>query len=322
MKRSIVVIAAALTACGGSQVLTAEEARTAMPGAQQAQVGTPPKASALTATSPTNELVAPVPVTAEYAADTINLATAVNTGVALTLGLVEFVVALPPTACSGDTCTWGPGSSAFDVNDFQLTVTKKDTADYTWALQGRPLSTPTAAFTTFVSGEAFTTGVRHVGHGTLVVDLDAAAALARKTTDPTPGTGKISATYDNTSSASVSVQFLGTADSTVPTQKVNAAYQFFASRNGSGGDLQVATRNLTTGDRLDLHSRWTVTGAGRGDASFTSGTTTYSRSQCWDGGATLFDLVFQVTSPANATDVGVESSCAFSPASPPTITVP
>lgn len=317
MKRAIVVVAAALTACGGAQQhLTAEEARAAMPGAQQAQVGAPQQA-ALTAAPRSGEAGV---VTAEYAAATINLALAVNGGVAWTLGLVELVVSLPPTSCAGDTCTWGPGSSAFDVNDFQLTVTKKDTADFVWALQGRPKSDPTAAFVTVVSGEAFTTGVRHVGHGTLLLDMDAGATLARKTTDPAPQTGRISATYDNTSGAHVSVQFLDTQDANDPTQKVNAAYQFSATSDG--GDLQAATRNLASGARFSLHSRWLGTGAGRGDAAFSVSSVAVARSQCWDAASTLFNLTFQGTTPADASDMGLESSCAFAVAVAPTVTVP
>ncbi|HUK37133.1 MAG TPA: hypothetical protein VLV86_24625, partial [Vicinamibacterales bacterium] len=42
-----------------------------------------------------------------------------------------------------------------------------------------------------------------VGHGTLTIDLDAAAGLARKTTDPAPQSGEIDATYDNTAGTHV-----------------------------------------------------------------------------------------------------------------------
>ncbi|OFX24808.1 MAG: hypothetical protein A2V77_14745 [Anaeromyxobacter sp. RBG_16_69_14] len=309
-----------IAACGG-ETITEEEARGAVPGASQAQVGVPDQqGQALTAAPAGSEATSDA--TAPYAAETIALAAAVNGGVAFTLGIVELVASLPPTSCSGDTCTWGPGSGPLEVNDWQLTVTKKGEDDYVWALAGRPKTDPSAGFTSIVSGEAFTTDVRHVGHGTLVVDMDAAAGLARKTTDPQDlPVGKISATYDNTSDRNVSVQFLGTKDPVEPTQTVNAAYQFAAT--ASGGDLQVATRNLTTEAALTLHSRWTDTGAGRGDAAFTLGGVTVSRSQCWDSASTLFNQVYQVTSPADpSSDMGSESACAFPSAQPPTITAP
>ena len=322
MKRAIAFVASVLliAACGG-ETITEEEARGAVPGASQAQVGVPDQqGQALTAAPAGSEATSDA--TAPYAAETIALAAAVNGGVAFTLGIVELVASLPPTSCSGDTCTWGPGSGPLEVNDWQLTVTKKGEDDYVWALAGRPKTDPSAGFTSIVSGEAFTTDVRHVGHGTLVVDMDAAAGLARKTTDPQDlPVGKISATYDNTSDRNVSVQFLGTKDPVEPTQTVNAAYQFAAT--ASGGDLQVATRNLTTEAALTLHSRWTDTGAGRGDAAFTLGGVTVSRSQCWDSASTLFNQVYQVTSPADpSSDMGSESACAFPSAQPPTITAP
>lgn len=321
MNRALVVVAALLVGCGGAQqTLTADEARSALPASTQAQVGSPGSSSSAAthltvAQTGTQAAVA----TAEYAADTIALATAVNGGVAWTLGIVSFVASLPPSSCSGDTCTWGPGSDALDVNDWQLVVTKRASNEYAWSLQGRPKTAAGASWIAFVSGDAFTTGVTHVGHGTLSIDLDAAAGLARKTSDPAPQPGSIAATYDNTAGATVAVQFLGTQDSANPQQKVNAAYQF--SSTSSGGDLQVATRNLTTAASLKLHSRWTGTGAGRGDAAYSpDGVQVITRSQCWDSASSLFNLVYQGT--GSAVDSGSESACAFAPAAPPTVAVP
>ena len=318
MKRALLLVAAALTACGGTQTLTADEARNAMPSTSQAQLGTPQGGQALTAAGSAASGV----TTADYEQDTVALSTAVNLGVAWPLGVLEVVTALPPTSCASDTCTWGPGSSALDFNTWQITVTKQAANDYLWTMQGKSKSDPGATWTSFVTGEAFTTSLKHVGHGAFVVDLDAAAALARPTTD-TPQTGKISCTYDNTSGQNVSVQFIGTQDSTVPSQKVNAAYEFAAST--TGGDMQIATRNLTTGAELQLHSRWTDVGAGRADASFADPSTaaTYTRSECWSGAATLFNLTYESTTPPVATDFGVEAAdCVFTPAALPTITIP
>jgi hypothetical protein len=308
----------ALVGCGSSpQTITAEEARTALPTSAQTEVGAP-SAGAAAAPNALVALQAAQPVTAEYAADTIALATVVNGGVAWALGVVSFVASLPPTTCAGDTCTWGPGSSALELNDWQLTVAKRGANDYVWALQGRSKTSPSASWIAFLSGEAFTTGVRHVGHGTLLVDFDAAAGLPRKTTDPAPQTGKIVGTYDNTAGGHVALQFLGTQDDANPLQKVNVAYQFSAT--SAGGDLQVATRNLTTFASLQLHSRWIETGAGRGDASYSAGGQTITRSQCWDAASTLLNLLYQST--GSTVDVGTESACAFGSAAAPTITAP
>jgi hypothetical protein len=315
MKRAIVLVVALLSAACGGKTITAEEARNAMPGADQARIGTPTGGSALSV-SPAGAAF----TTAAFASDSIDLARAVNGGVAWTLGIVELVVSLPPTSCTGDTCTWGPGSSLFDVNDWQLTVTKKDTNEYVWGMAGRPKSNPSVGFITIVSGTAFTTGVRHVGNGDLVVDMDAAKALDHLSGDPQQS-GKIQATYDNRTAGHVAVTFLGTDDGNNPGQKVNAAYQFDAS--ASGGDLQAATRNLSSNDTFALHSQWNSVGAGRGDAKF-QGSQTYTETQCWDGNATTFNLVYQASSPAQLSDtVGVDPSvvCVF-PAAPLTIVAP
>ena len=321
MKRTIAALtaAAALAACGGGNTpITAEEARTAMPSAQQAQIAVPQTAALTGALRGTEAVTSGTP--AEYATDTIALATSVNVGVVWTLRVVEAVAALPATACAGATCTWGPWTNVFEVNTWQLTVTKVDDGHYAWGLAGQPKSNPSLGFVTFVSGNAFPTGVRHVGNGDFVADFDEAAKL--DSLDSRPQSGRIEATYDNRTGASVAVKFLGTDDDSAPNTKVNAAYQFQAT--ATGGDLQVASGNLTSNAKLTLHSRWTGTGAGRGDASFFDGaSTTYTRSQCWDGNTTRFNLLYQVTSPVQPSDTGVETSCGtFVPAAPPTIAAP
>jgi hypothetical protein len=320
MKRTFAALIAALSACGGAH-LTAEEARSAVPSASQAALGEPAGTTAAGAALTATAVAAPGPATAAYASDTIRLARAVNGGVAWTLGALERVVALPPTACAGDTCTWGPWTGPFEVNAWQLTVTRVDD-HYAWAFAGQPRTDAAAAFVTFVAGNAWTTGVRHVGHGDFALDLDAAARLARRTDDPAPQRGRIEVRYDNRAAAQVGVTFLGTDDDAAPGTRVNAAYAFTAA--AAGGDLQVATRNLTSGAALTLHSRWTATGAGRGDATFSDGAgATYARSQCWAGAARLFDLVFQVTAPPQASDAGAESACApFLAAEPPALAAP
>jgi len=321
MKRNIVVLAAALLACGQSAngPLTAEEARAALPSSAQAQIATPGGATAVAGPS---TLVAAAGVTADYAQDTIAFASAVNGSVIWTLGLLEAVVSWPPTACAGDTCTWGPGSGTFDVNVYQLQVTKVADADYTWKLEAYPKSDPTMTFITFISGEAFTTPVKNVGHGTLLVDMNAAQKLAHLSGQPAQ-VGTIDVQYDNRSGASLSAQFLGTQDSVNPSQTVNAGYQFLAT--AGGGDLQLAVENMTTQAVLLLHSRWTSSGAGRGDASFSQGTNSVARSECWDSDASVppFELLYQVTTPADPSDSGDVSSCgSFTTAVPPTIAVP
>lgn len=325
MKRAVALTLVALAAaCGGNKPITADEARSAVPSKEQAQIATPggasglaaaPAGSALTATPGSSEFAVGG---APFAGDTIVLATAVNGGVAWTLGIVKFIVSLPPTKCQGDTCTWGPGSGALDLNDFELTVTKEDD-HYAWAMGGRAKSNPTADFTTFVSGNAWPSGVPNVGHGDLTVDLGATSALAHLGADPDPQ-GKIVVTsYDNRSGGHLAVQFLGMADSTqaAASKLVNAAYQFDAT--AEGGRLQVATKNLATGEILELNSRWNAAGAGRGDAAY-SGVAVYTESQCWSSAASGFSEVYDDTSTGAAT--GDASLCVYQDSALPTITPP
>ena len=330
MKRAIAIAALAslVAACGQEQVtpLTVEEARLAMPSPDQATIATPESDAAVSSTgtsalvtSGASALVA-ASGTSEYAAATVLFSTAVNVSVVWTLRLVEAVVQWPATSCEADTCTWGPGSGTFDVNEYQLVVTKQAERDYLWSLQARKKET-TDAFVSIISGEAFTTDRRRVGHGTLVVDMDAAQALNHLSGQPQER-GRIEATYDNRTSRKVTAEFLGTQDAGVPSQSVNAAYAFEAS--GSGGDLQIASRNLDTGAALSLHSRWTATGAGRGDAAFSQGTVAVTRSECWGPSATVFELGYRLTTPdLDGSNTGDVNACgAFTSAVPPTLAAP
>ncbi|HUK65448.1 MAG TPA: hypothetical protein VLV17_01375 [Anaeromyxobacteraceae bacterium] len=321
MKRTIFALAAALAACGGtssSGTLTAEEARNAIPSSSQAQIAVPDASSV--ATGPQAK-VSLSTVEAPFAADTVYFATAVNGSVAFTLGIVQAVVQWPPTSCSGNSCTWGPGAGPLDLNYYKLVVTKVANQDYAWSLEGDPKSDTTNTFVTFISGEAFTTGIKDVGHGTLDIDMDAANQLHYLT--PPTQVGKIQAQYDNRSGANLSVQFLGTKDSD-GVNLDNAAYQYTA--NSSGGDLQLAVENLGTTAELQLNSRWTTTGAGRGDAQVTTPAATYTESQCWDSAATIFNLLYDIQDGSVLVPQGGSSSdesvCAFIPAALPTITVP
>ncbi len=331
MKRNASAVAALAllaAACGKENVtpITVDEARSAIPSSSQAQIPAPqnsatsegPGATALSlpASSPAIMSNGPAP----YALATVALSASVNGSVAFALGLVDFLVQFPPTTCAGETCTWGPGYGALDVNEFQLTVTKVAEGDFRWKFQGRKRGS-SDAFTSIIFGEAFPSGTRHVGHGTLTVDMDAAQTRLNRIGQP-DDQGQLLAEYDNRSAHALDARFLGTRDSDHPEQTVDAAYAFEAT--SAGGDLQVATRNRDSGAGLTLHSRWTATGAGRGDAVFTQGSVTIARSECWDAAATLFDLLYRETSPdLDSSNFGDVASCgAFATAVTPFITAP
>jgi len=321
MKPSLLIVslAALSSACAG-QSLGADEARGALPHPENAQLGEPAAAAAAGAIALSAEAGGPAAAVSNsgFFGLTAALAGSVNLGVGVTLGVLRAVVALPPTRCEADTCTWGPGSGAFDYNVHKLTVTKVD-GHYDFALSAEPKTRPGSGFITILSGSAFPGAAPRRGHGSFAVDFDEAAKLDGPRGDDT---GRIEVTYDARGELSIGVRFLGMVDRDDPgsgavPHKVNAAYAFAAS--GSSGDLQVAFRTLPPNapKTLSLHSRWNGTGAGRGDVEATAAGFTYQESECWAGGASAFALVYD-TNPAT----GAESACAYQPAAYATLQAP
>jgi len=308
MKRAVTFATVlALGACGGGK-LTAEEARSALPFQENAQIAAPQSGTAWSGAQ-----AAAVASDSEYFALTRDLAASVNVGVGLTLGWLRFVVSLPPTECKDDTCTWGPGHGTFDYNEFKLTVTRRG-EQYDYALSGRPLATG-GDFIAFLSGTAFPGAGPRRGHGHLIVDFEQVARLD----GPHGDTGSIEVSYDARQALYLGVRFLGMLDRNpaVPAgTRVNAAYAFQASADG--GDLQVASRTVAPADdvQLSLHSRWTGTGAGRGDVRVVAGPLEAVKSECW--GAAPFLKVYDST----AATYGPESNCAFLPAVYATLQAP
>jgi hypothetical protein len=77
--------------------------------------------------------------------------------------------------------------------------------------------------------------------------------------------------------------------------------------------MEIAWHNLTSNDRIDIHSRWLANGSGRADVAAVKTAGNGSLSNCWAtaaaGFATTFDSIGQV---------GSESACTISPAVPGT----
>lgn len=312
----------ALAACGGSQSL-ADRSRDALPSKDTVAVGTPgAKASAARGPFSVESQDSKVGDGSVWALTTAALATVVNGSVVWTLALVERVVEFPPSACTANSCTWGPFSGALDPVRWKLVVSHDESTDtYSWSLSGERKAGP-AGFTTVVQGTAKPSGLPHRGSGHFTVDFDAGRLLDPASND----IGTLDVTYSNATpgAASLDVTFLGVKDDDHAGQKLNIVYGFREQQ--LGGDLEIAWRNLTSNDRLSLHSRWQGTGAGRSDLAVqvTGGTGNYqaSASECWRGGD--FKVVYFTTNdPAHlgAPD-GTESSCAFTPAAPATKQAP
>ncbi|HEY6101417.1 MAG TPA: hypothetical protein VIW03_18405, partial [Anaeromyxobacter sp.] len=286
MRTIALLLCAALAACG-STTNTADDIRATLPTSDALRIDAPdPNASsALTAGG------AGAAVTrdgkSELAVLSYVFAATVNWGVASTLVHVHLVTLLPPTSCVEDvSCTWGPGSSATDLNDWMLVVTKVD-GGYEWALSGNPKSTPAADFVTVLSGVAYPGARRARGHGSFTADFDAFATL-----DQPAGYvreyGTMTATYDAQGPLSLRVVWLGGKNQDDPgadpgsPNRADAVYDFDAASR----DLVVAWRALpvTAGSAVvTLHTRWQAGGAGRSDVRAVDNPLTYEESECWDG---------------------------------------
>ena len=313
----------ALAGCGKG--LTAAEVRQAMPNKDDVKIGTPPGSTALAADSAVVPMATVTP--SGLFLTSLALAVGVNGGTLVILTLLEAVVNQPPTSCSGDTCTWGPGSGTFDVNVFKLSVTEVS-GHHEYTLSAEPKSKPGSGFVSFLTGNAYPSGTPHKGHGDFTIDFDAEARLDHIAGWTQTDFGTLAITYDNRTDVAVTATFLDgrNADDPGPDpanpNRFNAAYDFTSSL--SGGDLQVAWRTLPpdTARTVSLHSRWTTTGQGRGDVKLTPGAIA-TWNECWLGNTAQFQLGYQMVNDlVNASFADIAACGPFSAADYATLTAP
>ncbi len=315
---SILSLAAALAACGGSGALK-DQAREAMPSKDTVQTSAPgSSAPGIAPAAPQSDSAAGT--ASQWKDVTVGVAATFNLSTVFALGLVEAITAQEPTKCDATSCTWGPGHSAFDYNDFQLVVTK-NRANFDYVLSGSPLSRPSGGFITILSGSATPSGSPHHGSGNFTVDFDAAAKLDHPGND----SGLLNVAYTNVGPANIRVYFAGAKDHDHLGQIDNIVYAYQADGSG-GGDLDVAVHNTTAEVRFSVHSRWKGDGQGRADVEdkFAVGGVPVDAtlSECW--GIAPFNVVYFSSNAATylGPNSGTETSCAFTPASPSTKTAP
>ena len=330
---------ATLAACGGTSQSLEQRSREAMPSKDSVAVATPKSsASALradrgnTSSSFTQDQQDSTvgQVSGSYLL-TVTLAGSINGAVIWTLGLIETISDLPPTSCTSDTCTWGPGSGALDPADWKLEVKHDATADtFAYALSGRAKAGGDGQFHSVVTGVAKPTVIPHRGSGSFVVDFDAGKVINPLSTD----LGKLEVDYSNAVAGQghIDAQFLGVrdgdhpGDATHPPQQLNAAYGFDEDAAG-GGSLQIAFRNLTTLDTVAIHSRWKSSGAGRGDEAVhingASGSFYEAQlSECWSKPPFLVTYFHTSDAAHLGADSGSAADCAFTDVSAATKTAP
>jgi hypothetical protein len=331
VKKLLFVPLMAALACGGSSSSgsLSDQSRDALPNKSSVAMNTPGGTSTALKQAPSGELIksgaSPDAVSNDfYFGLTVSVVVISPAPVAAFLDLVSDITANEPTSCIATSCTWGPGSAALDPNTYELTVSKdSDGKSFDWTLAGQAKSKPGSAFTPIAFGVATPSGTAHHGSGSFTVDFDAAATLDGTHT----GTGKmVINSYSNTGPAQLSVTYTGATDSTIlPAQLENIAYSYAEDASG-GGDLQFALHNVSASDNFSTHSRWKNDGSGRSDFRGMGAGITVQDSDCW--GPAPFTQVFFTSSvpsvnspPFAGPNVGVETSCAFSPAVFSTLTV-
>jgi hypothetical protein len=326
------------TACGG-QKLSPEAIKAAMPSSAVVKIDAPNYTAdapagggtlRLSPSDPSTSLVAP---RSPLAVTSYLFAAAVNGGVFLTLAPIALITELvPPTSCTDTACTWGPGSSSADLNDWMLVVTKNG-AGYDFTLSGQPKLPLGAPFVPVITGTAFPGATPHRGHGTFTANLDDAwAGLAHAPGAVQQDFGAITVDWDARSSLSLGVTFLGTRNGDHPgsdpanPNRVNAVYGFDAT--AAGGDLRIGWRSLppftaeAPSAAATLHTQWLAGGAGVSDARYgtpdlAAGSAIVNYSQCWDGGPG-YAMTFDPLDGA----LNDPSVCQIAPGDPVTITVP
>jgi len=306
MKRAILLVASlALAACGKSAI-TADEARGAVQSADGIKMEAPGAAVPMVAGQP-DVAYSVAGDRSTFRVHTRNLALAFNGTTAYALGLVRLIVAFPPTACKDATCTWGPWANALEPLEWRLTVTKVADGEFTYAFSGHLRAQSGSPWVDVMTGTAFPKS-RFRGHGTFVIDGDAALAL-----DPTRDPGKLSVTWSNESGLSIEATFVGLVDRNNGDHVVNARYAY--AESGTAGDLKLAFRDRTAGGHLKIHSRWVIpTGEGRADAMVTNGVLTFTASECWSAAAGGFLVVYWTSNdPAQPTS-GDPALCAYAQA--------
>ncbi len=289
MKKTATIAALLLAACGATNTDPAQQYRDALPKAATAHVGTYQDAGAATgALSVAQQALGDSNIVqSEYAVMSYWLAVSVNWGAKSILDLVQFITVFPTSSCDQTSCTWGPWVGDQGLNNYKLVVTKDGDA-YHYALSGQNAQVAGSPWVAFLTGTAYPADRDH-GHGDFLLDFDLSySGLAHADGFVRKDYGQLTVSYDNTTqSPFVGATFMGARqedNDADPTndQFVNAAYLFEPA--SSGGQLQVAFHNVTTGDSAKLHTRWSANGQGRADAIYmpaAGGSVT--ASECWLG---------------------------------------
>lgn len=286
MKKLTTLLAAALlaAACGKATDPT-DQYRKALPTSDTLAIST----ARAGASAPTG-LVSNA-VTADGKSDlavvSYVFATSVNGGVANMLRLIHAITWWPATSCDDNSCTWGPGASATDLNVFKLVVTKSG-ENYDYVLSAAPKSTGGTQFLPIVVGFAHKGALDHRGDGHFSVKFENSAQLDQPVGQARKDWGTLDVRYDTNGALKNEVMFWNVRDNDnagadpANPNRLNVYFNFDASN--ANGDLLVAwqTQYAPTKE-LGLFTRWTADGKGRADLYYKDPATTHGESECWAG---------------------------------------
>ncbi len=284
---SIPLLAAAVTACGGSSS-SEQSFRDAAPApvALSMQVDGAPATTATAATAatsvPLTMMDAVAPCHPHLFVRTEALAARLNRHVAKALGRIEHVIARTPSLSTGTQVQW---DEVRDGVEIRFTMTRSGEV-YTWSLDLRPAGGADAQWATVSSGSIDRTGATgpHEGMGSFTVDLDALHRVIPTET----AAGKLDAKFAiaatkrvlDVSAAGVVWDPDSDGDGLGHVSPLDASYRY-VREPGVGGSLAVtdamvfacpANPTLAAAD-VTLAARWYLAsdGAvhGRGDAKAT-----------------------------------------------------
>ena len=250
---------------------------------------------------------------AEYYMVTRQVTRDLNGAVGWVLLVVHTIVQYPPTTIEGDTYTWGPHSDALDPSEWMLVVTEDATGErFDWQFRGRDKTTAGAELVTVISGVAYPGDEPHRGHGSFLLDFDA-AEIANPVDNDERGTVEVVYDLENRDGSAASVDMIinGYDDNDEPA---TIEYTYNELQDTSGDFRFAIHGNLgqtALNEDAEITSTWLVTGAGRADVSITGGdlgATEVSATECWD---TSFRRVFYADSNEWQPAEGSEADCAM-----------
>lgn len=269
--------------------------------------------------------------------ETVKIASSVNGGALWVFGVIDAILAHPPTTAEGDTAVWGPTEPrGLEKLSFRFTVVKLAEQHFTYELEARPKGEESEdAFVSVFEGEAFP-GEDHDGTGSLTYHLGSLRSL----NGDECLTGEIDVAYDAASEPRLlDVVFAQVANECAGETPRDAHYVYAEAADKSGqmdfavnANVHKAEENKPGLEVLSVRSRWLATGAGRSDvrvsgdeiaadlAANIPGTTatTVDVVECWDD---AFGLVYGDTTPDELEPhldhpaTGDAAQCAFTDAS-------